>query len=196
MAENYVQGNKLYIAGKDLSSSWTAISLMAGREKIDWTKGSDTTRVAKMGLLTGALEVELVQDFADDGLDEKLEAVTDLVDAPVIIGPPGSTSGDENTLGWALRVSNGDYSVFSDAKIGDRVNAAISALAARAPGIVRGTFMHAGGTARTATFNGTARQLGAVSATQKLYACIMCLSASAGDTLDGSVESDDEEAFG
>lgn len=192
MAENYVQGNKLYVAGRDFSSSWTAISLMVGRETIDWTKGSDTTRVAKVGLKTGALEVEGVTNFADDGVDEQGAAFLDLTNAPIIIGIPGTTSGDFGTIGYALNAVAGSYSPM-DGSIGERVNYALSALAASQ--VVRGTFFHDGDTARTATANGTGIQLGAVSATQKVFACAMCLSASAGDTLDLKLQSDDNSGF-
>ncbi len=192
MAENYVQGNKLYIAGRDFSSNWTAISLMVGRETIDWTKGSDTTRLMKPGLKTGAFECEGVTDFADDATDEKLAAFLDLSDAPIIIGFPGSTSGDIGTTGYAMNANAGDYSPMGQ-RIGERVNFSVSARSDSQ--IARGTFLHDGDTARTTTANGTAYNLGAVSATQRVFACIQCLSASAGDTLDVVIASDSVEAF-
>lgn len=193
MAENYVQGNKLYVAGRDFSSTWTAISLMVGREVIDWTKGQDATRVAKVGLKTGALEVEGVTDFADDGVDEQGAGFLDLTNAPIIVGLPGSTSGDFGTSGYAMNAVAGSYSPMSNS-IGERVNYALSALGASQ--VIRGVFFHDGDTARTATANGTGIQLGAVSATQKVMACAMCLSASAGDTLALKVQSDDADTWG
>ena len=194
MAENYVQGNKLYVAGNDRSSNWTAISLQIGRETIDWTKGSDTTRLMMPGLKMASLEVEGVTDFADDGQDEDAAAFLDLTNAPIIVcATPGSTSGDEGTFAYAMNAVAGSYTPMQN-KIGERVNFTLSAQAASQ--VARGTIMHDGDTARSTTANGTARQLGAVSATQRVFACIQCLSASAGDTLDVLITSDALEAFG
>lgn len=195
MAEAFSQGNKLYVAGRDFSSNWTALELQIGREMLDWTKGSDTTRVAKMGLLTAAMEVEGVTDFDTDVVDDELFAANDLTSSPIIIiGHPGSTSGESGQPGYAMRADVAQYNPFNASEVGQRVNFGISARANRSR-IVRGTFMHDGDTARTATGNGTAYQLGAVSATQKLYAAIMCLSCSAADTLDVVIASDNAEGF-
>lgn len=262
MAEHFVQGHKLYVGGRDFSSYWTALNLAIGRERIEWTKGQDTTRVSKMGLLTGALEAEGVIDFDADpsvgffglaqangagvagsaitvdnatngmpaigdliqfGSDSTLYAISNVAgavitfvgtkswadnewvtlysfsglakieDQPIIIGAPGSTSGDEGTLAYGLRASVGDFTPIQGA-IGERGNFTLSARASNTRP-VRGTIFHDGDTARSATANGTARQLGAISSTQKLYAAIACLSGSPSDTLDVTVESDNAEGF-
>lgn len=60
--------------------------------------------------------------------------------------------------------------------------------------LIRGTVMENG--AKSSSGNGTARQLGAVGAAQKLYAVLHVLAVSGTNpTLDVTVESDDAEAF-
>src|SRR5690606_37604103 len=62
--------------------------------------------------------------------------------------------------------------------------------------LVRGLFAHPSGVARTTTGSGTALQLGAVAAGQRLYASLHVLSASGSTpSLTVEVESDDAEAF-
>jgi hypothetical protein len=56
--------------------------------------------------------------------------------------------------------------------------------------------LHEGSTARTVTGNGTARQLGLVGATQKLYASLHVVDASVADTLDVKIQSDDASGMG
>lgn len=193
MGDTILSGCKLYIAGRDLSSNWTAIRLKGGRESVEWTKGQDGTRVYRAGLRVGALEVDGVVDLGADLADEELyNAIENLSGAPAIVGIPGATSGEENTAGYALEADIGDYTPVAG-EVGERLNFTASARCSSR--LVRGTFMHDGDTARTATANGTARQLGAVATGKKLYACLMVLSASAGDTLDVVIARDNAEGF-
>ena len=61
--------------------------------------------------------------------------------------------------------------------------------------IIRGTLMHSGAVARTASGTGTARQLGAVSSSQKVYAALHVLSAS-GTTPSLTVKVQSDNAVG
>lgn len=185
MADEFVQGHKLYVGGRDLSGDWTALALRAGREPIEFTRGDDVTRWFKAGLQTVALEADGIVDLGADLADEELTAATELTDVPIILAP---TTGLEGAPAWAFEAHVGDYEPFAEGVVGGKLGFRVSARASGSR-LVRGTIMEDGTTARTATGNGTERELGAVSATQKLYACVMCLSASAGDTLDVTVRS-------
>ena len=193
MPDQIVQGRKLYVGGRDLSGDWTAISLKAGREPIDFTRGSDTTRVMKSGLRVVSFEAEGIANLGPDLADEELYLMADtLADQPIIVAP---TTGAEGEPAYGFRADIGDFEPFADAQVGDRLNFRVSA---RAHGskVVRGTVMADAATARQASFDGTARQLGAVASGKKLYACLMVLGASGtSPTLDGKIQSDDASGF-
>lgn len=194
MADTFVQGRKLYVGGRDLSGDWTAMSLKAGREPIDFTRGADSTRVNKAGLRVVSFEAEGVANLGANLADDVLyTSANSLTDQPIIVAP---TTGIEGEPAYAFRADVGDFDPFSEgAKIGERLDFRVSARAT-AGKLVRGTVMTDAATARTITFNGTARQLGAVSATQKLYACLMVLAASGTTpTLDGKIQSDNAGGF-
>lgn len=193
MPDHIVQGRKLYIGGRDLSGDWTAINLKAGREAIDFTRGADSTRVMKSGLRVVSFDAEGIANLGADLADEELYTMADtLADQPIIVAP---TTGAEGEPAYAFRADIGDFEPFADASIGDRLNFRASA---RAHGskVVRGTVMTDSSSARQASFDGTARQLGTVPAGKKLYACMMVLAASGSSpTLDGKIQSDDASGF-
>jgi hypothetical protein len=103
------------------------------------------------------------------------------------IGPQGA---DDGEVAFIFKALVGDYQC--GGAVGDLMTFNIQA--GGDAELVRGTVLGAG--EKTSTANGTARELGAVSATQKLYAAIHVISASGtSPTLDVIVESDDAEAF-
>lgn len=194
MADSFVQGRKLYVGGRDLSGDWTAMSLKAGREPIDFTRGSDSTRTMKSGLRVVSFEAEGIANIGTDLADEELYGMADtLSDQPIIVAPTTGLAGEP---AYAFRADIGDYEPYSDgAKVGERLDFRVSARANTGK-VVRGTVAVDSGSARASTFTGAAFQVGAVAATQKLYACLMVLSASGGSpTLDGKIESDDAAGF-
>ncbi len=104
---------------------------------------------------------------------------------PWTVSPDGATVGGLAYLTWALR---GSYTLGGE--VGD-----VAPWSADAKGswpLARGVIAHPPGTARTSTGDGTAVQLGAVPAGQRLYAALHVLSA-AGTTpsLTVTVQSDD-----
>lgn len=108
---------------------------------------------------------------------------------PVTIGPGGAADGALTYLTGALRTQ---YAL--GGAVGD-----VAPWSAQLSGnwpLVRGVVGHPPGTARTSTGTGTAFQLGAVSATQQLYASLHVLSVS-GTTpsITVKVQSDNDQAF-
>lgn len=191
----YQQGSKLYIAGRDMSADWTALAFTVGREAIENTRGGDTTRIVAPALWRASLEAEGALALGADSLEEELYAdVIDLSDTPIIVTPGGSTAGADGGVAYGFEANVGDFSPLSGSRIGDRVEFSVSARCAGRP--VRGTIMHSANATRAATGNGTARQLGAVTAAQKLYACIQVISATGTNpTLDVVIASDNAEGF-
>ena len=191
MADRLFQGNTLYVAGRDLSGDWTSLSLRGGREAVEFTRGADVSRWSKPGLRGVTFEAEGIVDLGANLQDDILTQAIDLVDVPIIVGATDGTAGE---TAWAFLAQVGDYAPFNSSTIGDALRFQVSARATSSK-LVRGTIVEDGSTARTATGNGTAFQLGAVSATQSVYATIVCLSASSGDTLDVVLASDNAQAF-
>lgn len=193
MGDTILSKNKLYVAGRDLSSVWTAIALLGGRESLEFTRGSDDTRVYKSGLRVGSLEVEGITELGTDLADEEIyNAIENLSGASIVVGLAGATSGEAGSAGYAMKADVGDYTPVEGA-VGDPMKFTVSARCSSR--IVRGNFLSDGDTVRNATGNGAAFQIGAVSATQRVFATIVCVSASSGDTLDVVLASDDQEAF-
>lgn len=191
MADSYVQGRKLYVGGRDLSGDWTAITLRGGRAAIPWTRGADVGESSRPGPRMVSLEAEGIADLGTDLEDQELNGFVDLTDVPIIVAP---TDGTEGEPAYAFLAEMGDLEPISGGTVGDRLNFRVSARSSSSK-LVRGTIIEDGVTAQTASTDGTAFELGPVSATQKIYACLMVLSASAGDTLDVVIAGDSQEDF-
>lgn len=112
------------------------------------------------------------------------------------LGPWTASPGDAviGDLAYFMKALRADY------KLGDAVGelAPWSGMAKSSWPLVRGVYAHPPGTARTSTGDGTAQQLGAVTAGKRLYAALHVLSVSgtSNPTLSLDIESDTEEAFG
>lgn len=190
-----LRGSKLYVGGRDLSGDATAVAITIGREDYDDSDMADDTVVYALGRLFASLEAEGKLALGADLADEEIyNAVANLTQVPIILGLPGDTSGEEGEAGYAFVSNVGKYSPFPGGEVGKRADFAVSSRAAGS--IIRGTFAHDGDTARTVTADGTAFNLGAVAADEKLYACIMCLAASGTTpTLNAVIAGDTLEAF-
>lgn len=110
---------------------------------------------------------------------------------PWSVGPDDSAVGD---LAYFMKALRSDYT------LGEAVGeiAPWAGTAKSAWPLVRGVFAHPPGTARTATGDGTAQELAALSAGQRLYAALHVLSVAgtSNPTITVAIESDTEEAFG
>ena len=104
------------------------------------------------------------------------------------------TGADGEIGGIALQSVQGSYAPL-EGRYGEVLPFNADFEVSTAPVLLRPTLLHPA-TARTVTGNGVARQVGAVSATQKLYAFLQVLAVSgAAPTLDVKVQSDDAVGF-
>ena len=179
---------KTWLDGYDISGRLNQLGLEYAAELPDGTTFGDTTRTRRPGLKSLKANLNGYADFDDEGIDEQLFARIAVANTAFSFSPDG---GDEGEVAHFFRAVLGEYK--PGGRIGDMF--AFGAVAENSDGYgpIRGTVMH--NATRTTTASGTARQLGAVSATQKLYAALHVLSVSAGDTLDVIVESDALETF-
>lgn len=151
----------------------------------------DSTSLATTGWVTvfggnksGAFDLSLMSDMADDGLDERLFAYFAAADVPqsFVIGSA------DGSLGYTWKALGTSYTPMEGAP-GALAMARYAGVSSTGP-IARGLLIHPT-TARTSSSTGTAYQIGAVSATQRLYASLHVLSVSGtSPTLDVIVQSD------
>ena len=185
MAIHVLKDQKLWFGGYDVTGKANALGLDCGAEAVDDTVFGDTTRSRTGGLKTVAAQVEGFFDAA--ALGSVLYDNIGVKDVPMSFGAQG---GAENDVAYTFLANLGQL------QLGDEIGGMFDfSVGAEGSGdLIRATLMH--NAARTATANGTARQLGAVSATEKLYAALHVVAASGTTpTLDVTVESDDASGF-
>ena len=156
----------------------------------------DTTSIATAGWVTliggnktATVDLELMADFAA-GFD--LQAFSNLGAADI----PRSicTATADGSVAYLMRGITVGYTPL-EGEAGALAGARISGRSSTGP-LARGMLLHPTATARTSSSVGTGRQLGAVSATQRMYASLHVLTASGTlPTLDVKVQSDDNASF-
>ena len=177
---------KLWLAGYELEGVLSTLALNYGAEIKDATVFGNTTRIRKGGLKTVAGQVEGFYDATT--IDAALFSRIGAANVPVTCAPDGA--GAEGERAFALLAALGEYRIGGE--LGEMSKLSLP-LDSGGP-LVKGTIVH--NAARTATGNGTAFQLGAVSATQKLYAALHVVAAAGTTpTLDVSVQSDNAQGF-
>ena len=174
----------------DLSGKTSRLSLQLTRPALlDTGISQPTAHTYVPGLKSAALDHSGFLDLGATSIEAYLAAEHGLADQPIVAAFP------DGAVGAGCFVFAG---IPADLETGGKVGELL-AFSLRAQGsgsIGRGMLLEPGATARTATFNGTAVQTGAVASGQKLYAALLVLSVSAADTLDVIVSSDALEAFG
>lgn len=190
MADYVLEDCKLYLAGYDFSGDVNQMTLTYEAEiKDNTTFGSGGAREKLPGLKNCTLEGSGFWDNASGNGDQD-DVMFDEVGTSEEVVTVCPTTGADGEIAFTFKSLLASYA--PGEAIGE-----VLAFTVNAEGhdvLVRGTIMSAG--AKTATGNGTARQLGAVGATQKLYATLHVLAASGtSPTLDVVIQSDDASGF-
>lgn len=180
---------KLYLAQFDLSGMTNSLSLTQEYDEVDCTAFGDTCRHGVPGL--AKISFEHQGYFEADGTDEPDDAMAAkfaTASVPMMVCP--TTGAVATTAYFAPKLAT-KYTW--GGTVGD-INAFTVTGAGSGYALIRGQIMATG--AKTSTGNGTAYQLGQVSAAQKLYAQLHVFAASGTDeTLDVLVTSDNAEGF-
>jgi hypothetical protein len=192
MSKSVLLDCRLFAVGADLSGHSNKIELSAEVED------KDATNYRSGGwkeVLGGIGSAELAGEgqweagdtsMVDDASWSQLGGV-----GPWSAGPDDSAVGD---LAYFMKAMRADY------KLGEAVGeiAPWTGNAKSSWPLVRGVFAHPPGTPRTATGDGTAQEVGALGAGQRLYAALHVLSVAgtSAPTITVEIESDTEEAFG
>src|SRR3990167_4064054 len=172
----------------NLTTDHNRVALNYGAEGKDDTVFGDTTRSSKGGLYTVAAKGVGLWNSADDGVDEQLFADIGQATRLITIAPDGWTAAD---YAYIFEAMSSQYTV--GAQVGELLPFTWEA---RSEGskLIRGTVLLQN-TALVASGNSAAIQLGAVTATQKIFAHLHVFGATAGDTFDAVLQSDSDQAF-
>lgn len=179
---------KLYLAGYNLSGDMNSLSLSYEAEMLDRTTfASGGSREKLAGLLNVTADHEGYWEGGIDKVDEVLFNEIGTSHEVMTICPTDGVAGEK---AFTTKTLLATYS--PGGAVGEMLAFTVSAEGHDT--LVQGTIMING--ALTATGSGTARQLGAVSATQKLYASMHVVAVS-GTTpsLTLKVQSDDASGF-
>ena len=157
----------------------------------------DTTSLASNGwttsiggLKSGSVNIEFMQDVADGSVDATLYPLLGTASVPKSVCL-GSADGSPAYLLKSIPLT---YTPVQGA-VGELAMGTISGSSSTGP-VIRGKLLHPSNVSRTSSSTGTGRQLGAVSATQSVYAALHVISASGtSPTLDVIVQSDDNAGF-
>lgn len=156
----------------------------------------DTTTIASSGwvevapgLKSGAFDLSLMSDMADNGLDETLWSSLAVANTPQSFAI-GSTVG---SVGYTCKSLSTSY-VPIEGNPGDLAMASLSG-SSSGP-VARGNMLYVDTTAVTSSSTGTAVQVGAVASGQRLYAGLHVVEVSGtSPTLDVKVQSDNGSGF-
>lgn len=184
------KNRKLWVAQYDLSPHLKGLDWGAQIEPQDDTVFGDAARSNEPGLDDFGVQAEGLWSAGDGNPDLIAYEKKGLADVLATVAP---VAGTEGSIAYFMRTMQGEYA--ASGAIGEQLMFSVSLSASGGIGAVRGIV--AANETVAATGDGTAFELGAVSASQKLYAAIHVLSVSGTNpTLDVIVESDTEEAFG
>lgn len=188
MSHTVLKDAKLWFDGLDLSGDISAMALTYGCElKDDTTFGSGGARSRQPGLKNVDLQHEGFWNPGVGGIDELLFAKIGATHKPMSIGP---LTGAEGELGFTFNALTGLYEPGSE--VGGMLRFSVSG--SGVGDLIRGTVMH--NASRSSSASGTARQLGVVSSTQKVYAALHVLSVSGtSPTLVVKVQRDNASGF-
>ncbi len=180
---------KAWLDGYDVSGVLNRLGLEYASELQDSTVFGHDTRHRKGGLKNIKASLTGYADFDNDGIDEQLFDRIGVENSIFSASPDGGEAGE---VGYTFRCIKGMYQ--HGGEVGAMYPFSSEAEGSDGVGLLRGIVGYNG----TATIdgNGTAFQLGAVAAGQRLYAALHVLGVSASDSVVVKVQSDNAENFG
>lgn len=186
MAERVLDDCKFWYGGYDLSGDMNAMTLRLAAELQDTTRFGNATRTRLGGLKAILANAEGLWNGGDAAVDDVLFDNL-ATKQPVTISP---TTGADGEPAFAFQAVTGNYE--AGAAVGEILPFSVEAESDDSD-LVRGTIMH--NATRSSSSDGTARQLGAVSAAQRLFASLHVVAITGSPTLDVIVESDAADDF-
>lgn len=196
MAKYVFKDARVYVGGYDLSAQHNYITLELARAVLEATDFTSDTQIAKLGLRSvrcsgrGFFEAGAAAGTTPKKIDNALFDNLSLADVPVTIVPTiGAGVGGP---AYSIQAATARIRPFLG-QHGQLMGYEYD-LVATAARVVRGRILHTG--TIDADGDGTAVELGAVTAAQKIYGVMHAYGlGDAADTLDLKIQSDDAEAF-
>ncbi len=181
------KNSKLYLGGYDLSGDMNQMSLKYESDALDTTVFGQSTKRRLAGLLDIAADHKGLWQAGTNLIEDTLWSKFAVANEVMTVFPETGAAGE---VGFSFKSLESAYS--PGAKAGEVLAFDVSAKGVGT--LIRATCLENG--VKSATASGTARNLGAVSATQKLYAVMHVLAKSGTTpTLDMKIQSDDAQAF-
>jgi len=189
---------QILAGGYDVSGVTNQVALEYGAEALDDTHFGDTTRIAKGGLKTVELSLSGHMEYGDTSIDKILfdnlggPASAEPIADPLSLIAEGGQFGE---VGYFFRPLLTSFPPVSG-EVGELVPYEAQLVSRTGAPLIRSEVMHDTDTARTATGNGSGSQIGALATAQdSMYLALHVIAASVADTLDITVESDDNSGF-
>ena len=189
MANHVLTDQRIFVDNYEITGDSNAVAIEYGAELKDCTVFGDDTRTNKGGLKTVQVQVSGFYDAATQ--DAEIFGNVGISDKPISICAEGGAVGD---IAYFFNAVGGEYSIGESVGELNKFEMGAGAMGS----LVRGVMAHnAADTAETSTGAGTAQQLGAVSASQRLVAVLHVLESNgSGDqVMQVGVESDDNAGF-
>jgi len=184
MASQVITNVRLIVDGRDLSGQLNAVAIEYGVDALEDTTFGASTRTHRGGLKTTTMSHQGYWSPADDAhVFARIGP-----QAVVSVGPDGTASG---ALAYFQAMVHTTYSP-GPGTVGELIPFSFDAEAAGP--LVRGLVLQAPSSV-SAGGDGTAYPLGAVGATERIYAALHVLAISPGETLTAKVQSDNASGF-
>ena len=181
---------RVFIGQFDLTGDSNALQVDYGVEAQDVTVFGDTTRRFQAGLTTIGFNLGGFVAFGTNALEDALFNRIGLNQVPISFSPENAGAAGEEA--FFFRGMFGEYA--PGETVGNMLGFSASGGSSQSEALVRGTVLEPGDTNRTATGQTAGQQVGAVGATEFLYAVLHVFTAG-GTTLDVTIESDDAVGF-
>lgn len=180
---------KIILGQYDISGDTNRISIARSQQDLsdDTFSATKTFKARIGGLGDGVIGMAGLVELTDDGQDEIFSTNMALSNIPLLISLLSAADFDRCKFG---KIQQGQYQ--SGGKVGGRAEWTADGRISDYV-LTDGNIMAVG--AKTTTFNGVARQLGAMSATQKMYATLHATAKSAFTSAVFKVQSDDNSGF-
>jgi hypothetical protein len=191
MATLVLNDAKVYYGQFDISGDLNTVNLEYGANALDKTTFGQTTKIHQGGLKTADFTMGGLMQEAADAVGKTIFDKVGTNDVVLSVVPQGSTYGN---VAYFLKSLTSAFTPGSG-QVGDLYAFNASATASGHQPLVRGRLEHASA-ARTTSGTSTGSQLGALSATQRIYCALHVIAASGTTpTLDVVLQSDDNSGF-
>lgn len=182
----------ILFGGVDVSMDTNQVNLTVDAEKlVADTFGTNGWHDNRAGLFNAAVQLDGFLNFGAGGSEEALSLGFGTSGVAALLVSP---TGDDGDIAYEMEPL--ELGLAHKATIGQLAAYTANVAKRGKHGLIRGRVLHDASASVTATANGTGRQLGAVSSTQKLYCAVHVLAAGGtSPTLDVTVVSDDNSGF-